>query len=360
MSTLFEENNELPQPITNKAVLKNTCIKIATELYDNAAINGDTSKLKKALDIIRLGAKYQKGYDKTHCTTAKILLKLEREEEAYVTVKKAMIEGADIEDYDEIISTVAYRDWYDSRPLELDEEEKDFLAKSKRIINNISSQSIIPKNADKSNNYKAKVIDLEDTMKDYGFENVSYISSLDTVLVIEGDLYINGDLNAKWIETEAKKYDPDYTTSNLIVLGNLYVDGGRVDDLICLKINEDVYANNITSGDGFKTFQGVTYVKYVMYGHYNDGHLYTNDIYCPYFICDDHEMPTSSKNKSISINGAYYGAKQDVYIDTDNEDGYLKQSGRLFNPKVWVGSEFDIGGFCHLVSKGINPFKEIE
>jgi len=360
----FLEEDESNYNTTYTIIVKEASIKIAKELYDNAVSIAHKPKLEEALEIIEIGAKYQEGYDKIHFTKAQILLKLKRNEEAYTTVEKAMAEDADTDDYEEIIKSKGYQEWYDSRPEDFNDEEIEFLTKAKRILNNISSQSIIPEDADKSNSYTAKVIDLKEAIEEYGFEDVSYISSLKTVLVIEGDLYINGNLNVKWIKTEAKKYDPDNITSNLIVLGNLYVDGDiddeRVDDLISLKITKDVYANNITTSDGFKTFQGTTYVKYVMYGHYNDGHLYTNDIYCPYFICDDHEMPTSATNESISINGAYYGAKQDVYIDADNEDGYLKRSDRLFNPEVWVESEFDIGGFFYLVSEGINPFKEVD
>lgn len=362
--TPFLEDDNSPHYADSVMTAREASITIAKDAYENAIGLSQKPKLQKAFEIIDLASKHQSDYDDIHFTKAQILLKLKKEKEAYAVVAKAIGEDADVEVYEEILTSQPYRDWYDSSSNDFNKEAIEFLTTAKRIINNISPKNIIPENANKSNNYTSKLIALEDAIKNYDFDDASFVSAADSVLIIEGDLYIDGDLNTEWIEAESKKHDPECFTSNLIVEGNLYVNDdiydGRVEDLICLKINKDVYANNITSSDGLITFKGTTYVKYVMYGHYNDGHIYTNKLYCPYFICDNHDMSRDSENESISIDGSYYAHKSEIKIDADNEDGYLKQSDKLFNPEIWEDDQFDISSFFYLVNKGINPFKEID
>ena len=203
----FLEENKSYYISTYTAIIKQASIKIAKELYDRASSIEHTPTLEKALEIIELGAKYQQGYDEIHFTKAQILLKLRRKEEAYVTVEKAMAEDADTDDYEEIITSTAYQEWYDSRPVDFNDESIDFLTKAKRIINNISSKSIIPDNAERSDSYTAKVITLKEAIQTYNFSDASFVSAAETVLVIEGDLYINGNLNTHWIESKAQEYD---------------------------------------------------------------------------------------------------------------------------------------------------------
>lgn len=338
--------------------------------YKNEA---DSDKLIEALDTLNLGCEYASNGnapDENHLyifdTKVRLLLKMERTDEAYTLVNEVYEVYSHFDDLDDIKESKQFNEWLDKN-VDFTEEDKEFLAKAKQIFNNMP-KTVIPDDADKTNSYKTEIIDAEDAIEKY--DTPDHFDS--ETLVIHGNVYIEGDLDDKWIAKQLEKYERDEweDMENIVINGNLYVTTIDDDEVtipvtdtiyrrLKLFVTGDVFADYIYSGDSAIDIEGTAVVKYGVEGVYNDGYIHCDDMHTSYMIDSDHDMPVNENEESILIEGGSGDSKFNISISIDWD--YIEKPYRLLKKEVWdEDGNFDSNLFFGLLRKNINPFIELD
>ena len=354
--------DEIVDDFIKKHVLKFSATKIAIHTCAHALSLRDRPQLKKALALIDIACQYHSKGDDIYFQKAQILLKLRMPDKAYAVVKEAIANEGEFEDFEEILTSKAYKKWLDKLDSAFSDEEIDFLKKVQRIIKDIP-KSIIPENADRTNLYTTKLISNKDASSVYDFVDERNKNN-SSVLLLKGDVYLKGNLNLEWINAQVQTLQTKERINHLIIDGHLYLDGelldGYVDDYIELHVTGNVYANFLYSEDGSIKILGETHIREGVQGVYNDGELNTNACYCPFIVNDtDHSMSVIWKNEWIAVEMTGPHAS-DIYLTTDSHEGYIKQSQNLLKDEVWDSDhKFDANEFFGFIHQGISPFKEL-
>lgn len=252
----------------------------------------------------------------------------------------------------------------------LTNEEKHFLKKAARISQKL--QQRIKADAMESIRFQEitphkQIITLAEAEARYGID--SYHNASDSVLLISGDIRINGDLNDDWMSRQLEGLSWDGNLYGVIVDGNAIVSGSIIDDnRLELFVVGNLLCDYLFSGDGFINIRGDADIKLGIYGEYNDGVFSVyGKLKTPYIISRDHSMPRESIEDFIYIEGGNGTEKDNIVIGSSKGSGigwdwhYYKNSSDLFVSRVWTDEgEFSVDIFFDLVRQGRNPFISIE
>ncbi len=355
--------------------------------YTRCSANGlmllDTQALEKRLAFINLGFKYclqnLKDMEDAYpddcnfsiCESKVMFLKkLNRENECYEIVREIL--SFDPEPYEyKHLSAIAqsseFKQWLKNAPIVLTDDERDFLIKSQRVLQNIP-HSVIPDGVDKTNTQiHHEVLSLNQAVEKFDFISVCGGGN-PKILIIYGDYYCNEAIDDDWLKRQAEKFGitDAKDIEGVLFVDNLYVNTCIEDnESLFLQVMKNVYVDDyVMSCDGVIVFKGDAHIKYGIYGEYNDGYLEVDGkLFTAYLLASDHAMPRSAAQESIYIEGGNGCGIN--YIDIGKSDDgdygwgwkYYKASYRLFKPDVWdEDDEFSVDNFFGLIKKGINPF----
>ena len=116
---------------------------IAWHIHESAS---DTEQWEEALRLISFGAQYAEHPDHFYVldTQARLLLKLDRQEEAYRSVRSCLKEDRSCPHFDDIAETAGYKQWkadFESGAgVVLEEDDRQLLAKAEQITAQIKSR----------------------------------------------------------------------------------------------------------------------------------------------------------------------------------------------------------------------------
>lgn len=345
-----------------------------------AYINADnTRELEDALETISLGCKYADNPDYFYAfdTKVRLLLKLDRKEEAFRIVLNCLQEAPGFSDFDDIKNTKEYVGWkrqLTSAESNYSEEEIAFLQKAARITAKLQEQIAAAKEditQGETFPIEKEIILIKEAKEKYAIAG-GYYESNDCLLHYKGDLHIKGDLDNEWFEKQRQDVRWENDLYGMLVEGSLIVDGDVNVDMPVLTVTQDIICDYLYSGDGHTLISGNAKVKYGIYGHYNDGCLtVSGKLITPYIVADDHDMPRkSAEGEYIYIEGGDYAEMDSVAIGKSADSGlgwgwdYFADSSRLFSYAVFMEDEgnmvFSVSDFFHLVKSGKNPFNVIK
>lgn len=335
-------------------------------------------ELEHLLEVISTGCQYVE--DPSHFfmldTKIRILLKLGRIDEAYHIVYDCLKADKYFSDLDDIKRDRAYIEWrnknYPVNQIEFSDQEKQLLAKARRIhqrlVSEIGSDSLKVTFSQK-NPPEYKIMLLSEAKKKYGFTGDFHQEADHDILVIQGDVILNSNLDASWIEESVKKIKASGYVAGVLITGNLFIQGDLIDDdYVHLRVMKNLWCDYLFSYNGTIVVDGDARIKVGVYGEYNDGYLRINGkLYTPYIIADDHDMPREAEGSFIYIEGGNGTYRDEILLGNAKGSGYgwdwdyLEDAGKLFNPKVWDEEDgFSESRFFDLVQKGENPFATFE
>lgn len=342
-------------------VIRNASYALAWYSYQQLV---DKSELEKALETISLGCEYSESdlYIYMFALKAHLLLKLRREEESFSIVDSCLRKYPGHDDFSDIQKSKAYRQWKEKL---LDEtcfsvEKKEILQKAARItavIKNTISEQKTDVREFIANVPEKEITPLGITRRK---QACFYGDDDDSLLLFKGNLHIKGNLDEAWLgrQLENMRWKNDFT--GIIVAGNLEVDGDITCD-ISIQVEKDLICDYLYTHNCHIEVSGNAHIKYGIYGQYNDGTLVIKGkVSCPYFINNDHSMPSKSdKGESIYIEA--------FCLDINNiEIDGLIYSAELLLPLVFdedkEGNEegdLSIDTFFSIVKKGENPFRQV-
>lgn len=178
------------------------------------------------------------------------------------------------------------------------------------------------------------------------------------VIFLDGDTYINGDLNQEWAESTLNTLGEaaDASATLILVNGNLTVSGilEPSDEIFpYLLVLGNVTCNVLRSYNEFIYITGDADIKFVFDGGYNDGSItIEGTTRVPYIINYDHDSNLNPKG-AILIN--YYGDVDDFF----EYDYTVKDFERVMVPAVFdEDDEFNKNNFIALVQAGESPLKK--
>lgn len=337
-----------------------------------------TEELERLLEVISTGCAYIEG--PTHFfmldTKVRILLKLGKTEEAYQIVYDCLQADRYFADVDDIKRDRTYIEWrnknYPANQETYTDQEKRILAKAysihQRLVSEKESARSKPAFSQQSPP-ENKIMLLSDAKKKYGFSGDFHQESDHYILVIQGDLVLNSNLDASWVEGIINQKKPSVYVSGVLITGNLFVHGDLIDDnYIQLRIMKNLSCDYLFSYNGSIVVQGDARIKFGVYGEYNDGYFRIDGkLYTPYIIADDHDMPRQAEGNFIYIEGGNGTYRDELLLGNSKGSGYgwdwdyLEDIGKLFNPQVWDEEDgFSVSRFFEIVKKGENPFATYE
>lgn len=341
---------------------------IAWDTYSNT---NDEAKLEEALQVVETGCAYADDPERFYIldTKVRILLRLNRKQEAYHIVRSCFIKDKATDYFDDIKQDTDYLHW--KKELEagivtsFTEQEKLLLQKAADITENIQSQLEIdatPTDFTKAMPEK-KVIGFAEAKAIYGIHNYHEQDSF--MMLIQGDVYVDGDLNDAWFNAQLEGLDWKGTLYGTIIEGNLFINGSLLDDnYLELLVTGNLDCKYVYSRDGVIRIRGNANIKYGTYGEYNDGSFDVDGaLTSPYLIAYDHAMPRQSQGAFIHIEGGKGTDRETLAIGESTGSGwgwgwnYYEDSQKLLSPEVWDEQDlFSIDHFFEIVKKGGNPF----
>lgn len=343
---------------------------IAWHIHESAS---DPEQWEEALRLISFGAQYAEHSDHFYVldTQARLLLKLNRQEEAYRIVRSCLKEDRSCSHFDDIAETAGYKQWkadFESGAgVVLDEDDRQLLAKAEQITAQIKSrlEKVAGRSGEPEERYAEKaIISSREVIEQYGAPDYFPIEG-EQYLLFKGDLEINGPLNREWIVNQTRDLSADAFVMGMVVDGNLTVNGDLLDDnYVHLYVKGNLHCHYLFSYNGQQHIGGNADIRLGAYGEYNDGQLSVNgDIRSPYLIIDDHAMPTEAMGEFIHIgagNGTY---RDDLAVGKEPGQSwgwgwtYLEDSQKLLVPQVWDEHDcFSVEQFFDIVRRGDNPF----
>lgn len=189
--------------------------------------------------------------------------------------------------------------------------------------------------------------------------------SFETILLIEGDLLLDQELNEDFIK--AYIFDPKQKaeqeiiviTGNLTIKGDLRIYGET--GYPSLLILGNIHCDTLYSFDNFMHIAGDAFVKNAYLGSYNHGAIkIAGTTHAPYIVNDDHHSDLVPSKESIVINS--FGRHDDFF----EYDYYRDELPRILIQEASgfeVGDaieeyEFDFFRFIKILEQGKFPFKE--
>lgn len=326
----------------------------------------DTVKLKELAELVSMGCRYADDpqYFYIFDTKVRILLKLDQKEEAYSIVRSCLKKDKGFGDFNDIVREKDYQSWLANFEagivLELTDKEKNILEKAERITGKIKQRII----ADAVNRKdfteimpQKEIITLGEARKKYKIPN--YHSNDDSVLLIKGDVHLKGSINNAWLKDQLIGMSWKNNLFGLIIDGNLTVEGDLIDDeYMELFVIRDLTCDYVFSYNGIIEIKGDAYIKYGIYGKYNDGSMdVCGKLNTPYLVSDGHSMPREAEGDFIFIEGGDETDRDSIVIDDGRESDYYEDSQKLLVPAVWDEEDiFSVSTFFDMVRKGENPF----
>jgi hypothetical protein len=338
----------------------------------------DRKTLTELLDVVSLGCNYTNGPEHFYIfdTKVRILLKLNRKEEAYRIVYDCLKKYKHFSDFADLKMEkdfILWKNRYENQyPTIFTDQEKQFLQKAVKISGQLRQEKSFDKAVASFSNIvfpKTEVMLLSEAQKRYGFKGDFYQEKDHYILVFNGDVYIQGNLNEQWIKDQFLSLAQKRSVFGTLVTGNLIIDGDLIDDeYIQLRVMKKLYCQYVFSYNGTIVIFQDAHVKYGIYGEYNDGFIRIDGkLYTPYIIADDHDMPRYAEGDFIYIEGGSGSYKDDVAIGSEQGSGfgwgweYFEDSAKLLAKDVWTDEDkFSEQKFFELVKKGINPFVKLK
>ncbi|TCN61291.1 hypothetical protein D0809_21565 [Flavobacterium circumlabens] len=339
---------------------------IAWQRYENT---DDEKLLHEALKMTETACHYIEDGNKDQLylydTRARLLLKLNRKEEAYEIIRTTLIKDKNNPYFEELLNDPDYKIWLKNRNEEilqtLSDDDYNFLERANAITKKIKAR--ITEDEKKpavliENNLKVEIIDGYEAMDKYGFLD-SDIPDVGEILMITGDVFLNHRLDSEWLLAQTESLDVDEIEMAFLIVGNVTLEGADLwdDDYMTLLITGDVKCDILYSENAWIVISGDVDAKYGIIGEYNDGVLQIDGkTKAPYIFNDDeHDMRLDMKGKHMEILG---------YSDHFLIDGYGDRHRRehLLRPEVWDeedGDEF-VRNFFEIVKKGESPFITIK
>ncbi|MGH1339243.1 MAG: leucine-rich repeat domain-containing protein [Aureispira sp.] len=178
----------------------------------------------------------------------------------------------------------------------------------------------------------------------------------ETVLLLEGDVVIEGDLDDNGVETAFFEGNGETEEALIIIQGNLTVNGkmkiyGET-GYPCFLVLGDLYCATLFSYDNIVHVTGNAYIKHLYYGNYNHGSIRVEGITeVPYLINSDHDSGLHPSKKTILMNA--YNNSDDFF----DYDYYAEDFDKIFVKGLATEGELDLEAFVKRVKTGKSPFK---
>ncbi|MEN7551723.1 hypothetical protein AAG747_27655 [Rapidithrix thailandica] len=301
-------------------------------------------------------------------TKVRILLALDRKETAYEVIRVTLIKDRDFGDFQEFKSDPDYLQWLRAKNegllANLKEEEKAFLRKMEGMIEQIRQQAepaTLPETPSKE--ISKQVMSYQEAIGKYGIVEFPYQRKDCSVVVLMGDVTVNGDLDSQWLKTQIKDLDKD--SYMVLIDGNVTIEGNLIDDgLNFLFITGNLRCDYIFSADGYIDVLGKGDIKYGLAGEYNDGHIgIYGETQVPFVFNNDHDINIVASEETIVID-SFCNSRENVffypYVNPRERFG-LENPQLLLAPAVWnEEDEFDHVKFVELLKKGESPFVKIK
>jgi Leucine-rich repeat (LRR) protein/predicted DNA-binding WGR domain protein len=178
------------------------------------------------------------------------------------------------------------------------------------------------------------------------------------VILLEGDSFINGDLDQAWAANALKVLGqkPDVVDTLVLVNGSLTVAGTihpSNKSFPFLLVLGDVKCDVLESYDECIFITGDADIKYAFDGNYNDGSIVIGGTTrVPYLLNSDHSCQITAEG-AVLIN--YYGDDNDFFeYDYTEKDFERVFVSAVFNEK----KEFSQVNFIELLKAGKSPLKK--
>ncbi len=250
---------------------------------------------------------------------------------------------------------------FESAEKALQEAQKLIKAKTKKGYQEVISQ---PK---KTISIDVQLINEPKAVQLFDIDQYKPLNDIDcdTILLVEGDLVLEDDLNEAFIKKHFWKDYENITNELIVINGDLMIYGdldiNGETGYPCLLVLGDLYCECLYSFDNFMHIAGNAYIKYAYYGSYNHGAIkIVGTTNAPYIINDDHHSDLNPSENALLINSS---GRQDDFFEyhyyRDDLPMVLLQS--VSNFKIGTDKEdydFDCTLFMDTVKKGISPFKQ--
>lgn len=341
---------------------------IAWQRYENT---NDEKLLSEALKMTETACHYDENKDQLYLydTRARLLLKLNRKEEAYEIIRTTLIKDKNNPYFKELLNDPDYKIWLKNKNegivQTLSDDDYNFLERANAITKKIKAR--ITEDEKKpavliENNLKVEIIDGYEAMDKYGFldSDIPYVGE---IVMITGDVFLNHRLDSEWLLAQTESLDVDEIEMAFLIVGNVTLEGANLydDDYMTLLITGDVKCDILYSENAWIVISGDVDAKYGIIGEYNDGVLQIDGkTKAPYiFNKHEHDMRLDIKGEHMEILG---------YSDHFLIDGYGDRHRRehLLRPEGWDegwdekdGDEF-VRNFFEIVKKGESPFITIK
>lgn len=207
----------------------------------------------------------------------------------------------------------------------------------------------------------AKLITDEEAKEQFDLDNYDPFGDMgfETVLLLEGDTVIVGDLNQDWTSATLKSLGEsgDIGSALVLVNGNLTVEGDispSTGSFPFLLVLGNVKCDVLHSYDECIYITGDADIRYAFNGNYNDGSIVIDGTTrVPYVLNSDHSSELNPEG-AILIN--YYGDYEDFFeYDYTTEDFERVMVSAVYNSDK---EEFNVFKFIELVKAGKSPFKK--
>ena len=332
----------------------------------------DQHDLQEALELLSLGENYVDAPEHSYLldTKVRLLLKLDRKEEAYQITRSCLIHDPYVNYFDDILTDDDYRQWkkeFESgQHVVFSDEEIQFLQKAEAISHQIRESLVEPPGSTEthSEHVPAKhIISRADATEKYGLPD--YLPEDSTYVLFLGDLHMQGPLTMEWVFEQADALEAPQNIYGIIVDGDLFVHGDILDEnYLHLYILGNLHCDYFHSHNGQQIIKGDAHIRYGIYGQYNDGQL---DIYgklhTPYILIDDHSMPSSAEGNFVHMQVSDHASRYEVAVGIHpNKEWswiweYFEDSQKLFVPDFWTEQDtFSVERFIAYIREGKNPF----
>ncbi|MBD1433740.1 hypothetical protein H8B06_12950 [Sphingobacterium sp. DN00404] len=328
--------------------------------------------LQEALELLSLGENYVDAPEHSYLldTKVRLLLKLDRKEEAYQITRSCLINDPYVTYFDDILADDDYQQWKKEfergQHVVFNDEEKQFLQKAEAISHKIR-EGLAEAQASRENRAEhvpaKNVIGRVDATEKYGLPD--YLPADSTYLLFLGDLHVQGPLTMEWVFRQADELEGPKNIYGIIVDGDLLVNGDILDEnYLHLYVLGNLQCDYFHSYNGQQIIKGDAHIHHGIYGQYNDGQL---DIYgklhTPYILVDDHNMPSSAEGNFVHMQVSDHASRYEVTVGIHpNKEWpwiweYFEDSQKLFAPDFWTEQDtFSVDRFLAYIKKGKNPF----
>ena len=215
----------------------------------------------------------------------------------------------------------------------------------------------------KAPSIKARFLEQEQAEQQFNLDDYAPLPSwtYDAVLLIEGDVVLESELNDKSINKHLFNNKRTTKEELIIIDGNLTIEGdlsiyGETGYPSLLILGE-LRCDSLYSYDNFIHISKDAYVHYSYYGHYNHGAIKVGGVlYVPYLVNGGHHSDLIPSEQTIVINstGRYDDFFSYHYYEDELPQVLLKEVLYLNGESY----EFDRVRFAEFVEQGKYPFRE--